>query len=95
MASIIRLISRCSGFNINVGMSKVYDNFDLGDSLEHQTLDPIPQFVSFHLDRTLLRPVESMDGHGTVLYRRALQPAVFSTTLGLISIILCFLLGRR
>jgi mannose-6-phosphate isomerase-like protein (cupin superfamily) len=67
--------------NINVGLSKVYDNFDLGDSLEHQTLDPIPQFVSFRLDKTLLKPVSAMDGgQGTVQYRRALQPAVFFTT---------------
>ncbi|HXE07380.1 MAG TPA: cupin domain-containing protein, partial [Acidobacteriaceae bacterium] len=67
--------------NINVGMSKVYDNFDLGDSLEHQTLDPVPQFISFRLDKTLLRPVNAMDGgQGTVQYRRALQPSVFTTT---------------
>lgn len=66
--------------NINVGLSKVYDNFDLHDSLEHQTLDPIPQFISFRLDKTLLRPVNAMDGgQGTVQYRRALQPQVFST----------------
>jgi mannose-6-phosphate isomerase-like protein (cupin superfamily) len=67
--------------NINVGLTKTYDNFDLGDSLEHQTLDPVPQFISFRLDKTLLRPVSGMDGgQGTVQYRRALQPAVFSTT---------------
>lgn len=66
--------------NINVGLSKVYDNFDLGDSLEHQALDPIPQFVSFRLDKTLLKPVQAMDGgQGAVQYRRALQPAVFFT----------------
>jgi mannose-6-phosphate isomerase-like protein (cupin superfamily) len=67
--------------NINVGLSKVYDNFDLGDSLEHQTLDPIPQFINYRLDKALLKPVQGMDGgQGTVQYRRALQPAVFSTT---------------
>ena len=67
--------------NINVGMTKVYDAFNLGDPHTNPTLDPIPQFVSFHLDRALLKPVTSMDGgKGTVQYRRALQPAVFSTT---------------
>ena len=67
--------------NINVGLNKNYDTFNLGDSLEHQNLDPVPQFVSFHLDKSLLRPTNAMDGgHGTVQYRRALQPTVFSTT---------------
>ena len=67
--------------NINVGMTKTYDNFDLNDSLEHQTLDPVPQFINFRLDKTLLRPMEAMDGgKGTVQYRRALPPTVFTTT---------------
>ena len=66
--------------NINVGMSKTYDNFDLNDSLEHQTLDAVPQFISFRLDKTLLRSQDAMDGgKGTVQYRRALSPTVFST----------------
>jgi mannose-6-phosphate isomerase-like protein (cupin superfamily) len=67
--------------NINVGLNKNYDTFNLGDSLEHQNLDPVPQFISFRFDKSLLRPVNAMDGgHGTVMYRRALQPTVFSTT---------------
>lgn len=67
--------------NINVGINKNYDTFNLGDSLEHQNLDPVPQFISFRLDKTLLRPVNAREGgHGTVQYRRALQPTVFSTT---------------
>lgn len=67
--------------NINVGLSKVYDAFNLGDPHTNATLDPIPQFVSFHLDRALLKPVNGMDGgKGTVQYRRALQPSVFFTT---------------
>jgi mannose-6-phosphate isomerase-like protein (cupin superfamily) len=67
--------------NINVGMTKVYDNFDLGDTRVGATLEPIPQFVTMHLDRTLLRPAEHMDGGtGTVQYRRVLGPAVFTTT---------------
>jgi mannose-6-phosphate isomerase-like protein (cupin superfamily) len=67
--------------NINVGLNKVYDTFNLGDSLEHQTLDPVPQFVSYHLDKSLLKPVDAMNGgSGTVQYRRALQPTVFFTT---------------
>jgi len=67
--------------NINVGMSKTYDNFDLGDTRVGAALDPIPQFVTMHLDRSLLRPVNKMNGgNGTVQYRRALPPAVFTTT---------------
>ncbi len=67
--------------NINVGMSKVYDAFNLGDSRVGATLDPVPQFISMHLDRSLLKPVEHMGGGtGTVQYRRALGPSVFSTT---------------
>jgi mannose-6-phosphate isomerase-like protein (cupin superfamily) len=67
--------------NINVGSSKTYDAFDLGDSRVGAPLDPIPQFISMRLDRALLRPVESMHGgKGTVHYRRALEPSVFFTT---------------
>jgi mannose-6-phosphate isomerase-like protein (cupin superfamily) len=67
--------------NINVGMTKDYDNFDLGDTRAGAPLDPVPQFISARLDRALLRPVQAMDGgQGTVMYRRALGPAVFSTT---------------
>ena len=67
--------------NINVGMSKVYDAFNLGDPHVNAVVDPVPQFMSFRLDRSLLKPVESLDsGTGTVQYRRALGPTVFSTT---------------
>ena len=66
--------------NINVGLSKVYDTFNLGDPRLNVQLDPIPQFVSFRLDKGLLKPVAGMDnGSGTVQYRRTLQPAVFFT----------------
>jgi mannose-6-phosphate isomerase-like protein (cupin superfamily) len=67
--------------NINVGMSKTYDTFNLGDPHTGMPLDPIPQFITMHLDRSLLKPVDHMDGGtGTVQYRRVLQPSVFSTT---------------
>ncbi|MBU3077543.1 cupin domain-containing protein [Sphingomonas quercus] len=67
--------------NINVGMTKIYDNFDLGDPHTGATLDPIPQFITMRLDRSLLRPAaDALPGAaGAVLYRRALQPTVFST----------------
>jgi mannose-6-phosphate isomerase-like protein (cupin superfamily) len=66
--------------NINVGMTKRYDAFDLGDPRLGATLDPIPQFIHFRLDKSLLKPVSAMDGgRGTVRYRRALEPTVFST----------------
>lgn len=67
--------------NINVGMSKTYDAFNLGDGRVGATLDPVPQFISMHFDRSLLRPVDKMGGGtGTVQYRRALAPSVFTTT---------------
>lgn len=66
--------------NINVGTTKAYDNFDLGDTRVGAPIDPVPQFISMRLDRALLRQTQGMDGgQGTVLYRRALDPAVFST----------------
>jgi hypothetical protein len=62
-------------------MSKAYDAFNLGDSRVGAALDPVPQFISVHFDRSLLKPVEHMGGGtGTVQYRRALAPSVFSTT---------------
>jgi mannose-6-phosphate isomerase-like protein (cupin superfamily) len=67
--------------NINVGHSKNYDAFDLGDARVGVPLDAVPQFISIRLDRQLLKPVEAMNGgKGRVQYRRALAPSVFSTT---------------
>jgi mannose-6-phosphate isomerase-like protein (cupin superfamily) len=67
--------------NINVGLTKVYDTFNLGDSRVGAPLDPIPTFITMHLDRTLLKPVEKMNGgNGTVQYRRVLDPSIFYTT---------------
>jgi mannose-6-phosphate isomerase-like protein (cupin superfamily) len=67
--------------NINVGTSKAYDAFDLGDDRVGASLDPVPQFISMRLDRELLKPVDAMNGgKGTVQYRRALGPSVFFTT---------------
>lgn len=66
--------------NINVGMTKTYDAFNLGDPRLDATLDPIPQFISFRMDKGLLKSVSAMDGgRGRVKYRRALEPTVFST----------------
>src|SRR3954469_24154208 len=66
--------------NINVGLGPNYDAFNLGDGRVGAVLDPIPQFPSLRFDRSLLRPVEAMDGgKGTVQYRRGLEPTVFST----------------
>ena len=66
--------------NINVGLTKVYDAFNLGDSRVGAPLDPNPTFISMHLDRSLLKPL-AQGRHGTVgiLSRRALEPSVFST----------------
>ena len=65
--------------NFNVGTMKgVYDAFNLEDARVGVPLDPIPTFMTMHLDRSLLKPVEHMDGGtGTVQYRRALDPTVF------------------
>jgi mannose-6-phosphate isomerase-like protein (cupin superfamily) len=66
--------------NINVGLTKVYDNFDLGDSRVGAAIDPVPTFITMHLDRALLKPVKGMEGGmGTVQYRRVLDPSVFFT----------------
>jgi mannose-6-phosphate isomerase-like protein (cupin superfamily) len=56
--------------------------FDLNDTLEHvKTIDAIPQFMNIHLDQSLLRPVEHMNGgEGTVRYRRVLEPYVITTS---------------
>src|ERR1700689_2096623 len=68
--------------NFNVGTMKgVYDAFNLGDPRVGVPLDPIPTFITMHLDRSLLKPVDHMDGgSGTVQYRRVLDPTVFYTT---------------
>lgn len=67
--------------NINVTLVKdTYDAFNLNDPKVDVPLDPIPQFISMRLDRTLLRPVTAMNGgKGTVQYRRALDPSIFYT----------------
>ena len=61
--------------NINVGTSKVYDAFNLGDDRVGAPKDKIPQFVTMKLDRALLKPGEIP---GT-MRRRALSPSVFYT----------------
>ncbi len=66
--------------NINVGLAKVYDTFNLGDNRVGALLDPIPTFITMHLDRALLKPVDKLHGGtGTVQYRRVLDPSVFYT----------------
>ncbi|KAK5152730.1 hypothetical protein LTS14_008264 [Recurvomyces mirabilis] len=66
--------------NINAGMSKCYDAFDMFDSRENVSLDPIPQFMTMSLDRALLKPSKQTKGsRSAVQYRRALYPTVFLT----------------
>jgi mannose-6-phosphate isomerase-like protein (cupin superfamily) len=66
--------------NFNVGTMKgVYDAFNLDDPRVDVPLDPIPTFITMHLDRSLLKPVDHMDGGtGTVQYRRVLDPTSFT-----------------
>jgi uncharacterized cupin superfamily protein len=61
--------------NINVGTSKVYDAFNLGDDRVGAPKDKIPQFVTMKLDRALLKQGD-IPG---VMRRRALGPSVFYT----------------
>ncbi|KIX93464.1 uncharacterized protein Z520_10884 [Fonsecaea multimorphosa CBS 102226] len=66
--------------NINVGLTKTYDAFNLGDPRLDVPIDPRPTFMSMRLDPTLLKPAESLHGgSGTAQYRRVLQPSVFNT----------------
>jgi len=68
--------------NINVSTIKgVYDAGDLNDSRVGVPLDPIPNFITMSLDRERLGNGNAAHGaDSSVRYRRALQPAVFSTT---------------
>jgi mannose-6-phosphate isomerase-like protein (cupin superfamily) len=66
--------------NINVGLSKAYDNFDLRDDLVGAPLDKAPQFINMHLDRKMLAAAPAwLNATGAVQYRRALEPTVFFT----------------
>ena len=62
--------------NINVGTSKVYDAFNMGDDRVGAPKDKVPQFVTMRLDRALLKPAAN---GGKVQRRRALSPSVFYT----------------
>jgi mannose-6-phosphate isomerase-like protein (cupin superfamily) len=68
--------------NINVTAFRgVYDAFDLGDNRVGAALDPVPQFITMHLDRARLQQVTGLQGgKGTAQYRRALPPSVFFST---------------
>jgi len=68
--------------NINVTAFRgVYDAFDLGDSRVGAAVDPIPQFMTMHLDRARLQSITGLQGgKGAVQYRRALPPTAFLST---------------
>jgi mannose-6-phosphate isomerase-like protein (cupin superfamily) len=75
--------------NLNVSLTAgVYDAFDLGDTRANATLDPVPTFMTLRLDRALLRApggrgrgaASAAPAPNAVQTRRALGPAVFSTT---------------
>jgi mannose-6-phosphate isomerase-like protein (cupin superfamily) len=67
--------------NINISTMKgKYDAFNLGDARVNVPLDPIPVFMTMHLDRNLLKPMPGyLGGQGLAQYRRALEPTVFVT----------------
>ena len=69
---------------LDIGVEKstktTFDSFKLGDDRVDVPLDKVPQFVNFHMDPALLKPVAKMGGGtGTVMYRRLLGPTVFLT----------------
>jgi len=68
---------------MNIAVSSVkgkYDNFDTNDDRVGVPKDAKPIFVNTRFDRKLLRPVEGYyGGKGTVHYRRAIPPEVFTT----------------
>jgi len=65
--------------NINIGLTHdFYDAFNLDDLRVGASLDTVPTFITMHLDRSLLKPIEHMKGGtGTVQYRRTLDPTAF------------------
>src|SRR5262249_41071675 len=68
--------------NVSVSLyRRAAGGFNLNDPRDNVTqLDPVPQFISTRFDPKLLQPVAAMDGgKGSVQYRRAFEPAVFST----------------
>jgi mannose-6-phosphate isomerase-like protein (cupin superfamily) len=67
--------------NINVTMIKgAYDAFNLNDGRVDAKLDPIPTFMTMHLERETLRPGAGVHGaKAPAQYRRALDPSVFLT----------------
>jgi mannose-6-phosphate isomerase-like protein (cupin superfamily) len=66
--------------NFAVSSSKgQFDVFDMGDDRVDATLDPIPVFVSGHLDTELLKAEKSSYAGEGVLYRQVLAPEIFST----------------
>jgi mannose-6-phosphate isomerase-like protein (cupin superfamily) len=66
--------------NINVGLTKLYDTFNLDDPRTEVSLEPIPQFISARLDPSQMQALTGFQGGtGTVKYRRLLGPSVFAT----------------
>lgn len=67
--------------NINVSKSKAYDTFDMHDDRVGAQLDPVPQFINFHIDPKLMKASPGwLHGSAGVQYRRLLDPTVFFTT---------------
>jgi mannose-6-phosphate isomerase-like protein (cupin superfamily) len=67
--------------NFSVGLAKINEAVNMGDPHIDATLDKTPQFIYAKLDKSLLKPVNAMNGGvGAVGYRRAIPPAVFLST---------------
>jgi mannose-6-phosphate isomerase-like protein (cupin superfamily) len=69
--------------NVSVSAKNGGGNFENGDDRADVAVDRIPQFIFMRFDRTLLQPLEQMNGGtGKTLYRRTLGPGAFSTLWG-------------
>ena len=67
--------------NVNVGMTKLYDAWDLGDDCVDVQLDRVPQFISMRMEVNLMKPLGgTYTGSGVVYNRRLLNPTIFNTT---------------
>jgi mannose-6-phosphate isomerase-like protein (cupin superfamily) len=68
---------------MNIHVSAVKGKFDAFDLIEARVgapKDEKPVFMTMRLDKSLLRPADGFHGgHGTAMYRRALDPSVFLT----------------
>lgn len=67
---------------LNFAVSSIkgkFDVFNMDDDRVGATLDPVPVFVSGHLDKESLKPEKTPYSGEGVLFRRVMGPEIFST----------------